>query len=250
MRLHKTRASGSGAACRSAAVCRHRFMDDDEFEAIIAQAKKDDNERRRKAQKRGSGGDVQTVTEVGQMEKALKRGVAPTNIGFQMLKKMGFDGTVGAPTRSTQAVPLPIVLRRRGAGLGVEEEERRVAESELERLRSLEHTDADAFQAHTRARREEARKRRQFGAALRVAHELDAADPDALSAWHALYETRLARTDDERAELNALEEVPENLDRCVAYLRVRHTYCFFCGVRYESDADLEASCPGPNEDDH
>ncbi|KAI0921567.1 hypothetical protein AcW1_004500 [Taiwanofungus camphoratus] len=42
----------------------------------------------------------------------------------------------------------------------------------------------------------------------------------------------------------------DRLQLVLDYLRQKYAYCFWCGVQYGDHEDMEANCPGPNEDDH
>ncbi|SCV71823.1 BQ2448_4517 [Microbotryum intermedium] len=53
----------------------------------------------------------------------------------------------------------------------------------------------------------------------------------------------------ERAEWMALD-TRTRLAYTLSYLRREYQYCFWCGCRYEGKEDLEANCPGENEEDH
>lgn len=63
---------------------------------------------------------------------------------------------------------------------------------------------------------------------------------------------------EDQYNLEVLEEVTQFLrlqaqDRLrlvLSYLRDKHTYCFWCGVKYESEEEMQSQCPGPAEDDH
>ncbi len=33
-------------------------------------------------------------------------------------------------------------------------------------------------------------------------------------------------------------------------LRYEHYYCFYCGIKYENERDLQSNCPGFFEEDH
>ncbi|KAL5638305.1 hypothetical protein ACGC1H_005103 [Rhizoctonia solani] len=46
------------------------------------------------------------------------------------------------------------------------------------------------------------------------------------------------------------KNVQERLEMVLEYLRTRHFYCFWCGASYNDASDLEANCPGPDEDSH
>ncbi|KAF8205135.1 hypothetical protein BJ912DRAFT_1018351 [Pholiota molesta] len=42
----------------------------------------------------------------------------------------------------------------------------------------------------------------------------------------------------------------DRLHLVLSYLRDKHAYCFWCGVTYESEEEMQQQCPGPEEDDH
>jgi len=45
-------------------------------------------------------------------------------------------------------------------------------------------------------------------------------------------------------------QAQDRLHLVLSYLREKHAYCFWCGVKYDSEEEIESQCPGPNEDDH
>ncbi|KAF9483997.1 hypothetical protein BDN70DRAFT_873137 [Pholiota conissans] len=45
-------------------------------------------------------------------------------------------------------------------------------------------------------------------------------------------------------------QAQDRLHLVLSYLRDKHAYCFWCGVTYESEEELQQQCPGPEEDDH
>ena len=50
---------------------------------------------------------------------------------------------------------------------------------------------------------------------------------------------------------NSLRDKPvERLDRVLRYLRAEYHYCFWCGTQYKSSDEMQAECPGPDEDMH
>ncbi|KAJ1306006.1 hypothetical protein OPQ81_010721 [Rhizoctonia solani] len=46
------------------------------------------------------------------------------------------------------------------------------------------------------------------------------------------------------------KNVHERLAMVLDYLRTKYFYCFWCGASYNDETDLEANCPGPDEDSH
>ncbi|KAF5333499.1 hypothetical protein D9611_002327 [Ephemerocybe angulata] len=45
-------------------------------------------------------------------------------------------------------------------------------------------------------------------------------------------------------------QAQDRLQLVLSYLREKYSYCFWCGIKYENDEDMEKECPGANEDDH
>ncbi|KDR83538.1 hypothetical protein GALMADRAFT_235745 [Galerina marginata CBS 339.88] len=45
-------------------------------------------------------------------------------------------------------------------------------------------------------------------------------------------------------------QAQDRLHLVLSYLRYKHAYCFWCGVKYEGEGELQSQCPGPEEDDH
>lgn len=49
---------------------------------------------------------------------------------------------------------------------------------------------------------------------------------------------------------NCYQKVKDRLDRVLSYLRDQYSYCFWCGTRYGDKGDMDASCPGQDEEAH
>jgi len=45
-------------------------------------------------------------------------------------------------------------------------------------------------------------------------------------------------------------QAQDRLHLVLSYLRHKHAYCFWCGVKYEDEEDMQNQCPGTEEDDH
>ena len=57
----------------------------------------------------------------------------------------------------------------------------------------------------------------------------------------------------EEEETEAEEDlfsVCDKLSLLLTYLRVEHLYCLYCGIKYDSEEDILANCPGPAREDH
>lgn len=45
-------------------------------------------------------------------------------------------------------------------------------------------------------------------------------------------------------------QAQDRLHLVLSYLRDKHAYCFWCGVKYDSEEEIQIQCPGSDEDDH
>ncbi|PPQ77314.1 hypothetical protein CVT25_010896 [Psilocybe cyanescens] len=45
-------------------------------------------------------------------------------------------------------------------------------------------------------------------------------------------------------------QAQDRLHLVLSYLRYKHAYCFWCGIKYDIDEEMQSQCPGPEEDDH
>ncbi|KAG4408722.1 hypothetical protein JTP64_002028 [Candida tropicalis] len=49
---------------------------------------------------------------------------------------------------------------------------------------------------------------------------------------------------------NEIDDPGETLSKLLDYLRERHSYCWYCGVKYANEADLNQHCPGKERSVH
>lgn len=45
-------------------------------------------------------------------------------------------------------------------------------------------------------------------------------------------------------------QAKDRLELVLDYLRGRYAYCFWCGTQYDNQEDMEANCPGEDEEAH
>ncbi|KAF8690139.1 hypothetical protein HU200_041379 [Digitaria exilis] len=176
----------------------------------------------------------------------LAEAIPESNVGFRMLKQMGFDpGARGA------AEPVGIEIRRSRAGLGAElavapppsaaPVEKSPAAVEMERRRQEE-----------MAEELRARKSTQWRG-RRVVWDFSKAE--AALAQLESREVEPPAPEGEEKEKGAEEKeeeviTEEDLQNILSKLRDLYQYCLYCGCKYESAEALAKECPGPNEDDH
>jgi hypothetical protein len=178
-----------------------------------------------------------------------------------MLEKMGFTGVVGKTFAKRQDPIIP-QMRQKNEGLGKCEAEVREAKRAVAALKNRDEKDQMAFRDAQRSANMLSKRRKQFTAALRMASEFDE-KTDQESVWREAYSARQAIVnEEERTELEEavlaffyqenldLNRVSANLTEVLTYLRTNYNYCFYCGVKYESEEDLDSNCPGIEEELH
>ncbi|KAL6661766.1 hypothetical protein ACP70R_001150 [Stipagrostis hirtigluma subsp. patula] len=173
----------------------------------------------------------------------LAEAIPESNVGFRMLKQMGYD-----PGACAAAEPVGIEIRRSRAGLGAEP--------------AVAPAPAPAAVARTREEAERERRREE-----EMVVELRARKSTQWRGRRVLWDYRkaeaaLAQLENREVEPPAPEgeekgsdeeeEVitEEDLLNILAKLRDQHHYCLYCGCKYESADALANECPGLNEDDH
>ena len=147
-------------------------MEDEEWEAILAQAEEADGGRKRPRR------EPPKTTPAEKVEKS---------VGAHLLRKMGFEGTVGSTFARSQPVLQP-VARPKNAGLGVvEEEEKRAREQVAQLARAAETLQRD-WKRRLLTQAQLNHLRQTFRSALAVAVQLDE-QMDTASHWSTLYTT-------------------------------------------------------------
>jgi len=58
------------------------------------------------------------------------------------------------------------------------------------------------------------------------------------------------REDSQQSLADKFDALRREVVGLVAYLRRSYSYCFFCGVKYNGEADMSSQCPGADEDAH
>ncbi|KAG2579854.1 hypothetical protein PVAP13_6NG315300 [Panicum virgatum] len=172
--------------------------------------------------KRGKGRERKQREEDARTMAGLAEAIPESNVGFRMLKQMGYDpGARGA------AEPVGIEVRRSRAGLGAEP--------------AVAPAPAPAPTEKTR----EARGRR-------VVWDFRKAEAALAQLENREVEPPAPEGEDKDKEADEEEEVitEEDLQNILSKLRDQYQYFLYCGCKYESAEALAKECPGPNEDDH
>ncbi|KAJ0988133.1 hypothetical protein J5N97_006489 [Dioscorea zingiberensis] len=168
---------------------------------------------------------------------ALEVAIPETNVGFKMLKKMGYRPEEG------RAEPVGIEIRRAREGIGVGEEKNRKEREAVERKRRRVEEIEVEFGSR---RRSEWRSRRVVGDYRKAEAALAQLENREVEP-----EKKKEDEDEDKDEEDEEEQITEeDLQRILVKLRDEYHYCLYCGCKYESMEALLNDCPGPNEEDH
>ncbi|KAL3533897.1 hypothetical protein ACH5RR_007418 [Cinchona calisaya] len=176
----------------------------------------------------------------------IETAIPQSNIGFKMLKQMGYTpGSALGKEGSGRAEPVKLEIRRSRAGIGKEDpklEKKRKEKEKFER----ERINQEELLVDFGYRQKERWKGRRIVVNFRKAEA-------ALAQLENREVEEVEKKEDENGEKEEEEEeeiTEEDLLLILMKLRDEHHYCLFCGFQYESKETLLSCCPGIDEDDH
>ncbi|KAA8517001.1 hypothetical protein F0562_017181 [Nyssa sinensis] len=175
----------------------------------------------------------------------LESAIPQSNIGFKMLKQMGYTpGAALGKEGSGRAEPVGLEIRRTRAGIGREDPRKEMIRREEENFVRNRRKE-EALMAEFGCRQKEQWQSRRVVVNF---HKAEAA----LAQLENKEVVEEKEDEDSENEEEKEEEVitEEDLQEILMKLRNEYQYCLFCGCRYESMEALLSNCPGTNEDDH
>lgn len=187
--------------------------------------------------------EIKQVEEDERTLASLEAAIPQSNIGFKMLKQMGYTPGSGLGG-SGRAEPVGLEIRRSRAGIGredpVKEKLRKEEELVQENKRREEELMAD-FGCRVKEQWRNKRVVVNFHKAKGVLDQLENKEV-----------VEVEKKDDDEEGEDEEEEVITEEDLCDLLMKLRDDfhYCLFCGCQYESMEALLLNCPGINEDDH
>ncbi|KAI3514338.1 hypothetical protein L1887_12666 [Cichorium endivia] len=189
--------------------------------------------------------EIKQVEEDERTLANLESAIPQSNIGFKMLKQMGYTPGSGLGD-SGRAEPVGLEIRRSRAGIGREDpikEKLRKDEEMLWEKRKKEAELMADFGCRVKERWRNKRVVVNFHKAKGVLDQLENKEVVVVEK----------KDDDEKDDGEEEEEeviTDEDLQEILMKLRDDFHYCLFCGCQYESKEALLDNCPGINEDDH
>lgn len=191
--------------------------------------------------------------EEDQMTQAgLDVAIPASNIGFKMLRQMGYSpGTALGKDGAGRAEPVGVEIRRSRAGIGalspleVAEMRERAAEERMrrreERMSRREEVLVEEFGSRQKMQWRSRRVVADFRKAEAVLAQLENRE---------VVEAENEDGDEAKDEEEEEEITEEDLHDMLMKLRDQYNYCLYCGCQYESAEALLINCPGSSEDDH
>jgi len=218
------------------------------------------------------------------MEERRNEGMATpipsSNKGFKLLSKMGYKrgDTIGKqrdtqsqhsgrrdidgnPNGNDQIVlkePIAIKIRASKSGLGVQERKEQRAKALSERMQSQKANRDKIFKLSIRERTKRNQCIRDIKSSRIICQNMDVKADDNLEnpLWFGPIEEEKKWNEEEpeipfnEFEYTVLSECERILSELVEYLRTRYRYCYWCGILYQTEEELLASCPGKIKDLH
>ncbi|KAL0404983.1 UNVERIFIED_CONTAM: hypothetical protein Sradi_2139100 [Sesamum radiatum] len=198
-------------------------------------------QRKLKRERRQIEEDMQTLENLGSA-------IPQSNIGFKLLKQMGYaPGSALGKEGSGRTEPVALEIRRGRAGIGKEDPKVEKMRREKESEESMKRKEEELRKEFGSRQKERWRERRivvnfrKAEASLAQLEKRDIVDVE-----------KKEEQDEEKDEEEEEEEeiTEEDLLNILLKLRNEFYYCLFCGCQYETMEALVSNCPGINEDDH
>ena len=190
----------------------------------------------------------------------LTKSLDNTNKGFELLRKMqnqknSFPFNQPSTSRTnSQSEPVPIIIKRSRSGLGQEQYSKK-KKQETERSTSQQFVNQVKQKSDVRLLIHDIRSSQK--ACYNLDSESGITQPECDLFWPTAAVQLLKSSDDSEPidEVKLLDDLSEDelqtaLNRLTKRLRDVYHFCVWCGIRFESESDMMANCPGNNRSLH
>lgn len=191
----------------------------------------------------------------------LSQCIPATNIGHKMLAGMGYDGS-GIGKNQGLKEPIAVSVKTNRGGLGMDTHLACVEKAAAKKQAERAEVHLNSFREHKSSQVSVKNQERDIAKAKRVCESLDRLKGiDSNILWNPTEEELSAEgkitdpyTDIRRQILKKpkldSQLVKETLHNLLIYLRSNYFYCIYCSIHYNSEEDIDSSCPGLTIDDH
>lgn len=182
--------------------------------------------------------------------EGLQQPLSKNNIGYQLLKKMGYsDGDGLGKDGSGIKEPIELTIRSHNSGVGIEiksksqivEEHKKKSEERMKQ-----------FDKNVKVYYDRVKEKGQMKLFLRDMHNAQRTCQH-LDESKGIERNKFWLSEDGESdgfEYECSEDVQRDLNVLLKYLRNTHNYCFYCGCEYDSPEELSEKCPGITRKDH
>lgn len=189
------------------------------------------------------------VSESMARTSGLEKPIEETNKGFQMLQKMGFRAEEGMKK------PIPIEVKAGRSGLGMES-------ATIQKLIDVDTRRFKQFKQKTTLTVQERLKIKDLKCSQRSCLNLDSdirIETPCKEYFWPFKVIREMKAKEENSESSSpvqeeededLIDTAQKLEEITTYLRSFHKFCLWCGIKFESTADMEQNCPGCDRESH
>ncbi|KZV36389.1 G patch domain-containing protein 11-like [Dorcoceras hygrometricum] len=185
------------------------------------------------------------MDEDRQTMENLASAIPESNIGFKLLKQMGYTpGSTLGKEGGGRAEPVGLEIRRGRAGIGKEDPKVEKMKRERQTADKRKRTEEELIIDFGSRQKERWKGRRvivNYRKAEDVLAQLENRDVEV---------EKKGDEDGENEEEEEEDIMEEDLTNVLLKLRNEFRYCLFCGCQYDTMEALLSDCPGINEDDH
>lgn len=196
------------------------------------------------------------IIEHEQREQGLATALSSDNKGFQLLKKMGYkEGSkLGVNSNHGLTEPIPIKIHSTRSGLGEEKEKQEQVQKKQEVKTKFNQQIQSTYQDNLKQKYYFKRLRGDIAKCQAVCERLDRErlNLEESNLWKKKIEaiSEINDDDDDDEQINDQYSMENQLMKLTEYLRDKHLYCIWCGQAFESNVELEQTCPGNERDLH
>ena len=252
---------------------------DDNRNSNINKRRKASNKRKLFTDKRDKKYEPPTKKLKVRMEeertKGLNKPISENNIGFKLLSKMGYkngmiigknnisDNKIDDNDRNKQIIlkePIKIKIRDKNSGLGIHEDKERRVDAISKLIKTQKKQRNDLFKQSIRQKSKHKGLIKDIKQSMIICENLDIQNDVNLTnpIW---YKEEQKKEDKDGYDQNEDEDIDEvamltfnecenRLNEILIYLRCKHIYCYWCGIKYKDTQEMNKLCPGNEKSLH
>lgn len=255
---------------------------DDNRNSVVNKRRKASNKRKLFTDKKEKKYEPPTKKLKVRMEeernKGLAKPISENNIGFKLLSKMGYKNgmIIGKKNNvnknkndnndpNKQIIlkePISIKIRDKNSGLGIHEAKERKVEALSILIKTQKMKRNNLFKQSIRQKSKHKGLIKDIKQSMIICENLDIQNDVNLTnpIWFKDKEEHKKQATDEYEQdededideiaMLSFNECQDKLKEILIYLRCQHIYCYWCGIKYKDEQEMDKSCPGNDKSLH